>query len=1155
MAVSDYLQKSSSTCSYSYSKLKDVLYLVSYEHLKDVQIDNGEAYISGLTELPLRINGFNIQFKEESSLDERYKFQKTLTLSMHGYVNYKIFGGRYYAIIEDVEGTFYMINVDFPSRITHTFNLSKDTNQTDFTFSSLSNFPTLKLNAEFEAVSPVCLGLNVYGIEKLQLIEKEKARLDTVNKTVISTEDFKTIEFLGNSCSFQEVYDGFKVTDTIQFNIALDNYKPSWQYNLLEFLDNRYSAIITPRGNDNKYYPGYNFGLQPSYTIQTASNPSESDIITITLVEMSSQGSTAAVDWKGEQSTETRWRWVKKVGETICYECIGLGRARYLVRQQVDIFGNPTGNYQVMEGYESQYPNFHVVATFTTQEIFETSECSEDETCQIDTTIPTTIYFNAVTCNTYTLQTSCDWEIVDIPSNITVEPMTGHADSSYTVSICNTATPSSTAIENNMKLKCCAKTKVVNIKTQLDSGCIKPQRQYINCMSQDVVFTFDGSCRIEITSIDPKLTYSIGNNTLTVRVPRNYGASTITWSIIAVNCDCSSASTVAYINQDKTYERWVEGDGFICASGNSYHIERRYTGTTQDNITVRTDETRTGSLIEAGDIRCNTSQTKWEWDGESYYCVDGNKFKTVFEYISYDGGVSWIKTNNTRLGDMVEAVSEWCNSAVTYSWVLTSKFECSGTTSYYLYQKYEQRGEQDPIPVYPNYWSVDGDGTQSLSKKMDNDPNCGYVPPVTTIYRWVNLDSSTNYYCDDCPTPQTRTITSGYTCLGYDKHNLNVYQESYDSGETWITVSTSIGDLVEANSSYCAYVPSTSSYKFMAVYDYDATKYFAAPCSAGTANTINGCDLFGEHTIDIYTSCEGMVGSSHPFSSMTSVEFGDCVRHNYFDFGKSDTPEDPGTLVQSKLTAVTLNEGLLTVGSFTNAKITSVRIPSTARNISTSFYDCHLLQSANVPSGITANSAAFYDCYSLTSVSLENGLTKIGGSMFYGCSGLTLVSIPSSVTLIDVQAFSHCTSLANISLGTGLATIGAWAFGLCSSLTNITIPNSVTSIGDGAFYECGLTSINLPDNVAIIGNEAIDYCHSLRTATIGSGVTSMGKYVFYHCENLTGVTIKATTPPTLGYRAFDYTNDCPIYVPAASVDAYKTATNWSSYASRIQAIS
>lgn len=791
MAVSDYLQKSSGTCRYSYSKLKDVLYLVSYEHVKNVHIDNGEAYIDELSELPLRINGFNIQFNEETSLDERYKFQKTLTLSMHGYVNYKIFGGRYYAIIEDIEGVFYMINVDFPSRITHTFNLNYNTNQTDFTFSSLSNFPTLKLNAEFEAVSPVCLGLNVYGIDKLQLIEKEKARLDTINKTVVSTEDFKTIEFLGNSCSFQEVYDGFKVTDTITFNIALDNYKPSWQYNLLEFLDNKYSAIITPKGNDNKYYPGYNFGLQPSYTIQTASNPGESDIITITLVEMSSQGSTAAVDWTDEQSTETRWRWVKKVGDTICYECIGYGRARYLVRQQIDYFGNPTGNYQVMEGYESEYPNFHIVDTFTTEEIFETSDCSDSESCQIESTLPNTIYFNAITCNTYTLRTSCDWEITNIPENITVEPMVGVADTNYTISICNTVEPTATPIENRMNLKCCKTNKIINFKTQIDSSCIRPQRQYINCLSQDVTFTFDGTCRINITSIDPKLTYSIGNNALTVRVPRNYGDSAITWSIIATNCDCSSASTVAYIIQDKQYERWVVQDGYLCENGNSYKVERRYTGTSQDNISVRTDETRAGELITSGDTRCNSSQIKWEWDNESYYCINGNKLKAVFEYISYDGGLNWVKTGNTRLGDMVEENSEWCNNEPTYSWVITSKYECSGTTSYYLYQKYEQRGEQEPIPTYPNYWSKDGDGTVSLSLKQENDPNCGYVPPVTPEYRWLYLDPSTDYICD--------TDT-------HAKHYKLKKQVSYDNGSTWqdvVPVEYKKGAIYEADSINC----------------------------------------------------------------------------------------------------------------------------------------------------------------------------------------------------------------------------------------------------------------------------------------------------------------------------------------------------------------
>jgi len=38
------------------------------------------------------------------------------------------------------------------------------------------------------------------------------------------------------------------------------------------------------------------------------------------------------------------------------------------------------------------------------------------------------------------------------------------------------------------------------------------------------------------------------------------------------------------------------------------------------------------------------------------------------------------------------------------------------------------------------------------------------------------------------------------------------------------------------------------------------------------------------------------------------------------------------------------------------------------------------------------------------------------------------------------------------------------------------------------------------------------------------------------------------------YFQFNETNNCPIYVPTSSVDAYKTATGWNSYSSRIQAI-
>ena len=54
--------------------------------------------------------------------------------------------------------------------------------------------------------------------------------------------------------------------------------------------------------------------------------------------------------------------------------------------------------------------------------------------------------------------------------------------------------------------------------------------------------------------------------------------------------------------------------------------------------------------------------------------------------------------------------------------------------------------------------------------------------------------------------------------------------------------------------------------------------------------------------------------------------------------------------------------------------------------------------------------------------------------------------------------------------------------------------------------------------------------------------------------NYTSLTFLSTTPPTIGQRVFNSTNNCPIYVPAESVEAYKAASGWSSYASQIQAI-
>ena len=170
----------------------------------------------------------------------------------------------------------------------------------------------------------------------------------------------------------------------------------------------------------------------------------------------------------------------------------------------------------------------------------------------------------------------------------------------------------------------------------------------------------------------------------------------------------------------------------------------------------------------------------------------------------------------------------------------------------------------------------------------------------------------------------------------------------------------------------------------------------------------------------------------------------------------------------------------------------------------------------------------------ITDVNWPSGINSIGSHSFYRCSGLTSVTIPNSVTSIGSTAFQNCSGLTSVTIGNGVTGIGNNAFQNCSSLTSVAIPNSVKNIGNNAFKDCsGLTSV-----------------------TIGNGVASIGFSAFTNCSNLSSVTVEATTPPTLqNINAFTNTNDCPIYVPAESVDTYKAASQWSSLSSRIQAIS
>lgn len=205
---------------------------------------------------------------------------------------------------------------------------------------------------------------------------------------------------------------------------------------------------------------------------------------------------------------------------------------------------------------------------------------------------------------------------------------------------------------------------------------------------------------------------------------------------------------------------------------------------------------------------------------------------------------------------------------------------------------------------------------------------------------------------------------------------------------------------------------------------------------------------------------------------------------------------------------------------------------------------------------------SYLDHTHMTNAEIGDCVTSIGGYAFNSCTSLTSLTIPNSVTSIGSNAFYNTPWWSSYSANTAnrysnIIYINNVAFkAVAYTVTSVGFKSSTVGICGYAFQSCSslrrLTLIN-SNSIKYIDEYAFVGCKSIKSITLGNGLTYIGEYAFLNCSGLTSITINATTPPTLGTGAFNNTNNCPIYVPSASVEAYKGASGWSAYASRIQA--
>lgn len=139
--------------------------------------------------------------------------------------------------------------------------------------------------------------------------------------------------------------------------------------------------------------------------------------------------------------------------------------------------------------------------------------------------------------------------------------------------------------------------------------------------------------------------------------------------------------------------------------------------------------------------------------------------------------------------------------------------------------------------------------------------------------------------------------------------------------------------------------------------------------------------------------------------------------------------------------------------------------------------------------------------------------------------------------------------------------VASYTFGFSNTLLSVNLPN-VISIGDQAFYNCtSLLNVSFQKLTTIDGYNNFSGCTKLQIVDIGGDVELITSTCFKGCTKLQKLILRGSNVSALYSNAFDNspiktsTTEGFIYVPDDLVESYKSATNWTVYASKIKGLS
>ena len=304
---------------------------------------------------------------------------------------------------------------------------------------------------------------------------------------------------------------------------------------------------------------------------------------------------------------------------------------------------------------------------------------------------------------------------------------------------------------------------------------------------------------------------------------------------------------------------------------------------------------------------------------------------------------------------------------------------------------------------------------------------------------------------------------------------------------------------------------------------------------------------------NVFLNCSNLeLDVTDKLKNITSIGYGAFAECNGVT-GELNMPNLQGTLYSYTFTntgitkIISLGEitSIVSTGNtnspFKGTRLTDVILSDTITEITQDslFANIATLKNVNIPAKVhSLPRNTFLNCVNLPNIVIPEGITSMEQACFKGCSNLEL----------DLGT-----------LGEGITRLGSECFMGCSKVYGeINLPNlEKYSTGNinGTFQGTNITKVKNLGKVTSLYNTFSD-CAALRFVELPETMIECGFVCFMKCNSLRVLKLNSVVPPTY-YRAFENadTSNLKIYVPDDSVEAYKQASGWATYADKIHPVS